>query len=109
MSVPVTLQSLTAFLAKTVLPVMKGLKIELKGDIDDVRREVQALRAELEAIRSQTLVRGVPYDGVFEPGKVYKAGDLTTRRGLWLALQDTVVPPGTDPKAWRLIVKEQAR
>jgi len=51
----------------------------------------------------------VPWDaGTFEQGRVYPKGAGVSRRGFWIAQEDTAATPGdTSPasRAWRLVVK----
>jgi len=49
---------------------------------------------------------GVVWAGVHEVERQYAEGQLVTKRGLWLALKPTRTTPGTDPSAWRLIVRD---
>lgn len=64
--------------------------------------------------RCSTLETRAPspeYQGVYKAGTSYARGSLVTRNGgLWLALADTTLIPGSNPTAWRLVCKEgQAR
>jgi hypothetical protein len=70
----------------------------------EIRSDLAALAAHVEAIE-QRPTAAVKYCGVFEPGKAYRAGDLTTcGGGLWCAKESRVVEPGSE-SSWVLIVK----
>jgi hypothetical protein len=71
----------------------------------DLRVRERLLDAErrLAALEAQSLPR---YEGVFESGKTYPVGSLTTKGGgLWLAVEPTARTPGSGLSGWRLIVK----
>ena len=65
---------------------------------------IAALEAKVPALESRAL--SPEYAGTFEQGKSYRRGGLVTKAGgLWLALTDTTLIPGSNPTAWKLVVK----
>jgi hypothetical protein len=75
--------------------------------ITDAIKTVKGRSAALEA-RVRQLEEQPPsphYHGVFQEGKTYSRGSLTTQSGgLWLALDKTTQRPGRSDQ-WKLIVK----
>jgi hypothetical protein len=72
--------------------------------VDAIKAAVAPLKARIADLETRTV--GPEYKGTFEIGHAYSRGSLVTRGGgLWLALSDTTLTPGSSPTAWRLIVK----
>lgn len=70
-----------------------------------VRAAVAPFEARIKEL--ETRPPSPEYRGTFKDGDSYKRGALVTRNGgMWLALADTTLIPGSNPTAWRLVVKE---
>ena len=68
-------------------------------------KRIDQIEAEILVLKGQPA--GVHYEGIYEQGKTFPQGSLCTKAGsLWLALTDTIVPPGSNPNQWRLVVKK---
>jgi hypothetical protein len=75
------------------------------GLADAVGKVVGTQRRELDAKIAEIENRQLRFMGVHEAGRAYKANSLTIKKGgLWIALVDTVTPPGTSAD-WQLAVK----
>ena len=71
-----------------------------------VSRRLLALEEKVRALDAASLPR---YEGVYEYGKRYPPGSLTTKSGgLWLAVEPTDTTPGQGASGWKLIVKAGA-
>jgi hypothetical protein len=64
------------------------------------------LAARIAALEQRPTTGGVKWAGIYTDDRIYAAGDLVTRSGLWLALRDTAATPGSDPTCWKLICKQ---
>ena len=80
--------------------------VHVSAVIERLKHAEQRL-VELERVAARKSVSGVHWMGVYEPGKMYAEGSLTTVGGsLWLAeVRDPVGKPGEGVSGWRLIVK----
>jgi hypothetical protein len=87
-----------------MLDIVQGVGDRLNGRLRKVEREVAELKAAL--VEQQRAEPSVKWAGVHADGVLYRAGNLVTKSGLWLAMQDTHDVPGHSPH-WRLIVKQQ--
>ena len=82
---------LSKTIAKTIAPILKTQNTR----IAELERCIAELQAEPK----------LRYMGVFEMGRTYLEGSLTTHAGsMWLAQRTTAAKPGT-ANAWKLVVK----
>jgi hypothetical protein len=108
-----------AALIRGIAPVIKDHVHQQSTDIiadvivETIKRTMAPRDARIAALEAKVAAfeargPGVDYKGTFTEGTSYPKGSLCTRGGgLWLALSDTTVSPGSgsNPGAWRLIVK----
>jgi hypothetical protein len=86
------------------VPGERGLQGEHGADGAATREEIEAI-VERRVARIQVRTFADVYQGVYEDGKLYTRGLLTTWGGsLWLSLADTRMKPGENGE-WRLVVK----
>jgi len=76
----------------------------IKAATAPIVKRLEAAEAKIVALDTKHIAP--VYEGVYEHDKTYRRGSLVTRNGgLWLAISETSSQPGSNPAAWRLVVK----
>jgi hypothetical protein len=90
------------------LKMLHKHSVTYKYFFEQILPVIKGLRKRIETLESQpaNTAPAVRWMGVYQDGRTYTEGELTTRGGsLWLATRATNKVPGTSESGWRLIVK----
>jgi hypothetical protein len=110
-----TIEALEARIAELELraeQVKQRLSADAQGGTKPFTVEIERLTAEnrdqtKRIAELEARASGCEYHGVFRSGAEYARGVLVSHRGgMWLSLAATTLAPGSNPTAWRLVVKE---
>lgn len=91
-----------------IASTIAGVRDRLAGRSLRLEERLAPLEGRVGRLESRPVneSRGCEWRGVFEQGRTYVPGDLTTRSGsLWLAKRPTSTTPGDTASDWTLVCK----
>jgi hypothetical protein len=92
-------------LSRGLQSLLGGLGTVLKEEYAKRDVRIDALEIHVRALREKALQPSMQWGGDHEVGRLYTAGEVVRKHGLWLCLQSTESTPGTDPSAWLLALR----